>query len=307
MIKEKYKKMSAEFRFVTLLCLVFLGCASTENIKEQPGQLMSNPQSEPFFGNAKSTPNTAVENFGSENYRRNSTIPETIAHQSVNPNDNLAHTIKMEDHNSSEDITSRELGMVPYLKPESPVADKIVENYLNSNNKEPGGHCLTVSKARFENAYKAVYGHSFYKDLPERIATPYYTPGEVFDFLYFSASGTHIGWRSLPKEYRGRGNAGAIAYAGMGTLIDSLGIWGGQLHPGAMLQVWRYRSDYELVVNGTSDKDFDPYGHSFIFLGYVRDEKQDIIGIRIADQGFQSYRPLTPNDYEVWWGVNLSI
>ena len=44
-----------------------------------------------------------------------------------------------------------------------------------------------------------------------------------------------------------------------------------------------------------------------IFISYVRNEKNEIIGLEIADQGFQSYRPLTPDDYQVWWGVNLSI
>lgn len=189
----------------------------------------------------------------------------------------------------------------------SPVADKIVENYRNAKNKEPGGHCLAVSKRRFMNAYKAVYGHSVYNDLPDYMATKYYSAREVFDNLYVSASGVHRGWRSLPRKYRGKGNAGAIAYAGMGTLVGWDGIWGGELRPGAPVQVWRFKEDYKDVVKGVDKKDFDPYGHSFIFMGYVRNEKNEIVGIRIADQGFQSYRPLIPRDYEVWWAVNLTI
>lgn len=189
----------------------------------------------------------------------------------------------------------------------SAVADKIVANYVNAENKEPGGNCLAVSKRRFMNAYKAIYGHPVYDDLPDYMATKYYSPREVFDNLYVSASGVHRGWRTLPKKYRGKGNAGAIAYAGMGTLIDGDGIWGGKLRPGALVQVWRYNDDFREVVKGVKDKDFDPYGHSFVFIGYVRNEKNGIIGIRIADQGFQSYRPLLPRDYEVWWAVNLTI
>ncbi|MGS0528025.1 hypothetical protein ACU8V7_25355 [Zobellia nedashkovskayae] len=61
-------------------------------------------------------------------------------------------------------------------------------------------------------------------------------------------------WRTLPEEYRGKGNAGAIAYAGMGTLVDSSGIWSGQLRPGALMQVWRYKEDYEKVVQGVNVK-----------------------------------------------------
>ncbi|WP_281541202.1 hypothetical protein [Maribacter aestuarii] len=125
--------------------------------------------------------------------------------------------------------------------------------------------------------------------------------------LYASASAPQQGWRSLPEKYRGKGNAGAIAYAGMGTLVDSSGIWSGQLRPGALMQVWRLKEDYELVVQGVDVKKLDPYGHSFIFMDYVYDKDNVIVGIKIADQGFQSYRPLVPSDYEVWWAVNLSI
>lgn len=189
----------------------------------------------------------------------------------------------------------------------SPVADRIVENYKNSDNKEPKGHCLTVSKNRFEEAYKQIYGHTFYEDLPESMASKFYTPKQIFNLLYVSASDTRAGWRSLPVEYRGKGNAGAIAYAGMGDLVDTSGIWSGQLRPGALLQVWRFKDDFEKVVQGVNVKKLDPYGHSFIFISYVRNEKNEIIGLKIADQGFQSYRPLIPRDYEVWWAVNLKV
>ena len=56
----------------------------------------------------------------------------------------------------------------------SPVANRIVQNYLNSPIKEPGGHCLSVSKNRFENAYKEVHGHLPYQDLPDSMATATY-------------------------------------------------------------------------------------------------------------------------------------
>lgn len=189
----------------------------------------------------------------------------------------------------------------------SPVAKKIVANYFNSKNKEPGGHCLTTSKVRFEKAYKDVYGHSFYNDLPKSIASKYYSPEQVFDHIYASTQGRHRGWRTLPKEYRAKGNAGAVAYAGMGELVDWSGIWNGKLEPGALMQVWRSREDYKKVIKGTEEKDFDPFGHSFIFLEYVRGEDGKIEAILIADQGYQSFRPLTPKDYEVWWAANLKV
>jgi hypothetical protein len=193
------------------------------------------------------------------------------------------------------------------LLPAFPVAQQIVKNYLYSSNKEPGGHCLTVSKTRFLNAYQQVYGRSVYQDLPERMATKYYTPRQVFDNLYASTSGTHKGWRTLPKKFRGSGNAGAIACAGMGELLNGDEIWSGQLRPGAPMQVWRDKNDYREVVKGISDPEIDPFGHSFIFLSYVRDAEEEIVGIKIADQGYQSQRTLVQTDYAIWWGVNLKI
>lgn len=194
-----------------------------------------------------------------------------------------------------------------FLIPEYPVARQVVENYMKSDNKEPGGHCLTASKTRFLRAYEDVYGHPIYQDLPDSIATKYYNPAQVFHHLYASTSGRHKGWRTLPRKYRGRGNAGAIAQAGMGELVDGKGIWNGELRPGAPMQVWRHRTDYRAVVRGVTDPKIDPFGHSFIFLSYVKDTEGKIIGIKIADQGYQSQRTLVPRDYEVWWGVNLEI
>ncbi|QLG46519.1 hypothetical protein [Costertonia aggregata] len=193
------------------------------------------------------------------------------------------------------------------LQPEYPVARQVLSNYLESKNKEPGGHCLTASKKRFLKAYEDVYGHSVYENLPDSIATKYYDPAQVFDHLYASTSGRHRGWRSLPRKFRGKGSAGAIAQAGMGKLVDTKGVWSGKLRPGAPMQVWRHKQDYRHVVRGISDPKIDPFGHSFIFLGYVRNEAGKIIGIKIADQGYQSNRTLVPRDYEVWWGVNLEI
>ncbi len=193
------------------------------------------------------------------------------------------------------------------LKPEYPVARQIVEDYYRSENKTPGGHCLTISKSRFENAYKTVYGRSFYKDLPDAIATKQLTPNQVFNNLFATATTSGPEWRDLPREYRAKGNAGAIAIAGLGDLVDTEGIWSGKLRPGALVQVWRLREDYEKVRHGAAVLDFDPYGHSFVFIGYVLDRMGAVKGLRIADQGYQSYRPLVPRDYEVWWGVNLKV
>jgi len=189
----------------------------------------------------------------------------------------------------------------------SPVAQKTVRNYWANPIKKPGGHCLTACKTRFEIAYEDVHGHSFYKDLPDKMATKFYSPQETFNHLYASTSGKHKGWRTLPKKYRGKGGPGAIAFAGMGALVNWFDIWNGGLKPGAVMQVWSKRKGYREVIKGIDEDGFEGFGHSFIFLGYERDEKGEITGLRIADQGYQSHRPLVPRDYDVWWGVNLSI
>ena len=298
-------KMSDTFKFLILIGLVFWGCTSTKVLKQDAIGLKADQKSMPFQASEGSYANTITEPFGMGTGRPGNATPGAITPLIPHANDSLIQTIEVQKE--LQDLKDNEVEIPEYIEPVSPVAQKIVENYLNSKNKEPGGHCLNVSKTRFEKAYEEIYGHSVYEDLPDTIATTYYTPKEVFDYIYVSAQGIHEGWRSLPITYRGKGDAGAVAYAGMGTLVDSLGIWSGQLSPGALMQVWKHREDYEKVVAGTNEKDFDPFGHSFIFMGYTRDENNDIIGIRIADQGYQSQRTLLPEDYEVWWAVNLII
>ena len=297
-MKEIAKNSIANCAILILTGLVLFGCTSTKKSRKKTILSVSEQNTEKVQSDRGKTA-SAFYNYGFDNHEFISLEPEQITPVLPNANDALAQTV------TGKGVYEVASGVGSDIK--SPVADKIVENYLNSENKEPKGHCLSVSKVRLEQAYKEVYGHSLYQDLPDSMATKSFTPKQVFNLLYASASETHQGWRSLPEKYRGKGNAGAIVYAGMGILVDTSGIWNGQLRPGALMQVWRYKEDYEQVVQGTDVKKLDPYGHSFIFISYVRDEKNTIIGLKIADQGFQSYRPLIPRDYEVWWGVNLSI
>ncbi|MGB5668727.1 MAG: hypothetical protein WBM53_17965 [Maribacter sp.] len=297
-IKILLKKSITYSAFIVLIGLMLLGCSSTKKIKQKTNFLGSDKNATQVLSSNGDIA-TDVQDYGSDNHENISQKLELTSPILSNAKDSLAQTGTSIAVN---EVTSRVSSDI-----KSPVADKIVENYLNSENKEPKGHCLYVSKDRFEQAYKEVHGHSMYQDLPDSMATKSFTKKQVFNLLYSSASETQQGWRSLPEKYRGKGNAGAITYAGMGTLVDISGIWSGQLKPGALMQVWRFKEDYEQVVQGVDVKKLDPYGHSFIFISYVRDEKNAIIGLEIADQGFQSYRPLIPNDYEVWWGVNLGI
>jgi hypothetical protein len=280
-----------------LLCGIVLSCTSVKNLKEETRNNVTDEESERSSTRKRNTTPTATEEYGLH-------VHDQIF---INSDVNTPPELVSSDAGLQKIRMNGEREMAAFLSIKSAVADKIVENYLINKMKMPGGHCLTVSKTRFEKAYKEVHGHSLYQDLPYSMATKSFTPKQVFNMLYASASEPHQRWRSLPEKYRGKGNAGAIAYAGMGTLVDTSGIWSGQLRPGALMQVWRFKEDYEQVVQGVDVKKLDPYGHSFIFMSYVHDEDNTIIGIKIADQGFQSYRLLIPRDYEVWWAVNLSI
>ena len=295
-LKMCLKNSVTYYVLLVLVGLILLSCSSTKKNKQKTITSNSHQNTTQV---QSSNGNTATHNYGFDDHEFISLRPVLRKTILSNALDSVAQIGSHTSANENE--------LVANLIDKSPVADRIVENYLNSENKEPKGHCLSVSKGRFEQAYKEVHGHSLYQDLPTSMATKTYTPKQVFNLLYASASDLSDGWRSLPEEYRGKGNAGAIAYAGMGTIVDSTGIWSGQLQPGALMQVWRFKDDYEKVVQGVNVKKLDPYGHSFIFISYVRDEKNAIIGFKIADQGFQSYRPLVPRDYEVWWAVNLSI
>ena len=292
--------------FKVLIVLIILGCSSTK--KMQKINLLGLDQHAVQVHTSNGNTASSAQDYDFDNHDYISQKLE-LAFPPSNSKDSLTQMVTSTKKN---DIVSQSTLLEKFTNSDildinTPVADKIVENYLCSENKKPNGHCLDVSKGRFEQAYEDVHGHLLYQDLPDSMATQFYTAKQAYNILYDSASDTNQGWRSLPEKYRGKGNAGAIAYAGMGTLVDSLGIWSGQLRPGALMQVWRHKEDYEKVVRGVNVEKLDSYGHSFIFISYVCNEKNEIIGLKIADQGFQSSNPLIPKNYEVWWAVNLNI
>lgn len=297
-VSTRLSELGKCFRGCIAIVLVLTGCTTTQKVKQKV--TLGVPEEDLVLeqgSDNQANSNGWIYDFDDHGYI-NLPIRE-VEVPSSSPIDSLVLA-------NTDDLTIEKKETIDEV-PISPVAQKIVENYNNSENKEPNGHCLSVSKNRFEQAYREVHGHSVYQDLPKYMGTDEYTPKQVYNLLYVSASDTKKGWRSLPEEYRGKGNAGALVYAGMGTLVDTEGVWSGALRPGALMQVWRFEEDYKKVVKGADVKKLDPYGHSFVFIAYVRNEKNEIEGLKIADQGFQSYRPLVPRDYEVWWGVNLGI
>ena len=126
----------------------------------------------------------------------------------------------------------------------------------------------------------------------------------TFDRIWGSLISPQASWLRIPDNVRGMGAPGAMVYAGLGEFVDEDAIWTGELDPGAVIQVWRLADDADTVKAGNAP---DSYGHSFIFLRYVRSQDGTIEGIEIADQGFQSGGTLTRDAYGWWIGANITI
>jgi hypothetical protein len=167
------------------------------------------------------------------------------------------------------------------------LGERIVEDYNNTANKEPGGLCYETCYARVKKAGS-----------PSGVTVPAWKNNSTFGLIWGSLV-AQPGWKSVPEEYKGLGAAGAMVWAGLGTLVDMEGIWRGDLEPGAVIQVWGSTGDYENVRKGNS-----AYGHSFIFLNYVY-AGSVISAMAIADQGYQNSTPLVRGDWGVWFGANL--
>jgi hypothetical protein len=172
------------------------------------------------------------------------------------------------------------------------LGEKVVENYNKSGNKEPGGRCYEACYARVRDAGKSVGA-----------VVPALDNQSPFGRLWGSYIAPKKTWLELPEEYRGKGAAGAMAWARAGELVGSDGIWSGALEPGAVIQTWKSPGDFEDVKSGDAVVD-GSYGHSFIFLNYAYSGSA-ISGIVIADQGYQSDEPLVKGDYAYWVGANL--
>jgi hypothetical protein len=179
------------------------------------------------------------------------------------------------------------------------IGERVVENYNQSNNKDPQGKCHRACYARVQEASRQTGGPALPKvnwDDPKSLTDP-------FVILWSSYLGAGAEWFKLPEQYRGKGAAGAIAYKGWGTLVEGVDIWAGKLKPGAVVQAWIRQSDYERVRDGKKPVEG---GHSFIFLNYVR-KGTTITGMMIADQGYQSGTPLDKSQYGYWVGANVIV
>ena len=127
--------------------------------------------------------------------------------------------------------------------------------------------CTTASVERIKRGVKLATGKVF--ELPEDATA------SEFNIIAQSITNRML---DIDVEYRGAGPAGALVYAGLGGFVPEADIWAGKLKPGAVLQVWGSRKDYDLLRTGEIgegakkrrilDSDASFYGTSFVFVRY---------------------------------------
>jgi hypothetical protein len=181
-------------------------------------------------------------------------------------------------------------------------------SHLPDSLKNCGGLCFKVAKNRVEKAFLEVTGKSIYSWLPKSMATKYLTEKQVFDWTWNINTQDNEIWRSIPN-IRAAGSPGAMQMAGLGEIKHTKQVWNGELLPGAVMQCFVYASDFMKVLNGIDNPgwgdNLSSYGHSFIFLDYVKNEYNEIEGMRIADQGFMNKIIVSKNSFQIWWGANI--
>ncbi len=176
------------------------------------------------------------------------------------------------------------------------VGRRVVDNFygLSPEQQDCGGRCYEIAYDRLDLAFRQVTSRGL---PPLGGMTPFHR-------IWGSLIDPQQSWLQLSHGHRGKGGAGALDLIGRGQLISEEAIWGGHLRPGAIVQTWRQDSDYARVRAGLHPL---KNGHSFIFLSYQRTSSGRIIGMRIADQGFQNDQSLTRNSYQYWVAANVGL
>ena len=105
------------------------------------------------------------------------------------------------------------------------------------------------------------------------------------------------GLSKVDEKYRGTGAAGALVYLGAGTFVSQDEIWAQQrLKPGAALQVWGSKQQYERLRKG---EDIRTSGTAAVFVKYDGKDKMQVMHFD-RDQTWSKSR------YAVWIGANLN-
>ncbi|MDX2046997.1 MAG: hypothetical protein SFU87_09425 [Chitinophagaceae bacterium] len=188
--------------------------------------------------------------------------------------------------------------------------DQVALNFriMPETEQNCGGLCFAVAKKRVDQAFKMVTGKGLADWIPDSIGTKYLNARQAFDWIWGVNTQDNDMWRSL-YGLRACGSAGALKLAGLGEFKVESQVWRGELKPGAVVQTFVYSADYTKVFNGIDApkayNNLASYGHSFIFLEYVKDPEGIITGMKVADQGFLNGRVLNKDKFQVWFGANI--
>lgn len=160
--------------------------------------------------------------------------------------------------------------------------------------------CTTASIERIKRGAKIATGKVF--ELPED------KTASGFNIIAQSFTSRML---DIDLEYRGSGPAGALVYAGLGEFVPEADIWEGKLAPGAVLQVWGRREDYDLLRAGEigegakkrriRDDDASFYGTSFVFVRYDTETNE-----RMLVRHYGSTQWKRKSEYGVWVAANAS-
>lgn len=102
--------------------------------------------------------------------------------------------------------------------------------------------------------------------------------------------------RKVEEKYRGTGAAGALVKLGQGEFVSESDIWSKQaLKPGAALQVWGSRKQYERLKKG---ENIHPFGTAAVFFQYVGTNKMKV-------RHFDQVETWSKTRFDVWVGANL--
>jgi Domain of unknown function (DUF4157) len=158
--------------------------------------------------------------------------------------------------------------------------------------------CTVASEERIKRGYKLATGRTF--ELPED------KNASDFNVILQSINSRLL---DVPEEYRGTGAAGALVYAGLGRFVSESDIWAGKLEPGAALQVWGNRKDFNLMRAGRikedgkwrriNDSDGSFSGTSFVFIRYDTDTNERMLVRHFGGSEWKS-----KSWYEVWVAAN---
>jgi RHS repeat-associated protein len=289
----------------------------------------SNTDRTPYLFNGKELDEeTGLYYYGARYYD-----PRTSVFESVDPDAEKYPSMAPFAYAANNPITLIDvLGRGPGQPPIGKVAEQLVKN-INEMAKSNSLYCNTQTGCyqtvwkRVQQAYEDVYGKGnapgeFYtKNASESykedgVDYKRWVPGGNSKFKILAASNfDNSKWKDIPEEFRAKGMAGAMAHAGLAKMVDD--VWGGDLKPGAVLQFWTSKGDYEGIRDGkgydTAGNSWlnealgvEDFGHSAIFLGYTKNWfTGKINGMKIADQ--RGSQTISKGDwkYPIVFGANI--